>query len=461
MKSLSVSQAESFDPSQYGGCNRRWYFERVEGHKQEESDSKTDGTMGHALLATYLRTGQGPVGRVRMGKAVRAAIAKGELPAPGSDLQVEQRFDGQPQYDASGAHVPLDTAKTLWLGGVPWDGYIDLRFRRSDVPVILDHKFTSDIEGKLTAVPSLLGTIQLPVYCMDSLRVWPDAKRFIIAHHYVSRSGEQSLLRREIVTLDQVLEREEQITGLVREIDLVRTARNQNDVRFNREACTAFGGCPHQSRCSAFKEKVDMMTPEDYALFGLEAPAAASPAQTEEADLFGPVGVVPPDAPKNDPTLTKDAAPNPAALTQALASYTANAPRKAPAQKGDPIAGLPPASLAVETVPGVTVTPGPNETIEDVKAEAPKRTRRTKAEMEAARAGDAAGHARAFDDEDRKAVAQAEIAAERAKSPSLRPEVAEAMTAEPEDVRPASTVVHEIGPLAASLLSRLLTRLGA
>lgn len=269
IQALSVSQAEKFDPAQTGGCPRRWWFEDVQGFRPEQTDALTDGDKGHRLLADYLRTGQPPEGRVKMGTAVRAAIAAGNLPQPGPDLLVEQRFSGQPQRDAAGNWIPVDVTKTLWLGGLPWDGFIDLRHRRA-LATVLDHKFSSDIHKYAKPAERLILTVQMPVYCLDTLRLWPDVRQFELVHHYIARTGQESLTRRQVVALDQVLERKKQIEALVERMKLTARAERQDEVEFNRRSCDAYNGCPHQSRCKAFKEKQVMLTDAEKSFFGAD-----------------------------------------------------------------------------------------------------------------------------------------------------------------------------------------------
>lgn len=278
IQSLSVSQAEKFDPAQTGGCPRRWWFEVVQGFRPERTEALTDGDKGHALLADYLRTGQAPKGRVKMGAAVRAAIAASNLPTPGDHLLVERRFSGQPQRDAAGNWVPLDTAKTLWLGGVPWDGFVDCQWYSARRASVLDHKFSSDIHKYAKPAEKLILTVQMPVYCANALRVWPAAQEFELIHHYVARTGQDSFIRRAVVTLGQVLDRVEQVGALVAKMERAAQVERQDDVEFNRRSCDAYNGCPHQSRCRAFKEKQVMLTDAEKSFFGdMELPGDAKP----------------------------------------------------------------------------------------------------------------------------------------------------------------------------------------
>jgi hypothetical protein len=265
---LSASQAESYDPEQPGGCPRRWWFERVERRERPDSASAGDGTAGHALFATHLR-GQPLPKRARMLKAVRGALH--HLPPQWPGTLVESRFDGQPSHSADGERLALDTARTLWLGGVPWDGYVDLRWRDGDTVTVWDHKFSSDIDAYAKPAERLIRTVQMPLYALDSARLWPQAERFRLVHLYVSRKGVHSFVREQTVTLAQIVERAVEIRRLVARIQETSRATSQEDVPSNRKACHAYSGCPHQSVCTAFRRKpVEYkLTEDEMALFGI------------------------------------------------------------------------------------------------------------------------------------------------------------------------------------------------
>jgi hypothetical protein len=278
LRALSASQAEEFDPSQVGGCQRRWYLHRVVGLEVPRSgNAQEDGDAGHAHFARYYTTGELP-GRARMGKAVRGAIAKGELPPRVPGQLVESRFDGQPSRDATGQRVPLRTESTLWLGGLPWDGYVDLRYLSGEVVTVLDHKFSSDIHAYAKPDDGLLSTIQMPVYALDSLRIWPNARGVRLVHHYVSRRGVESFLRSQVLSVEWIQKRGEEIAGLVSEMLAVSRAMSAEHVPGNRKSCHTWSGCPFQSRCTAFKERPKMnLDKDEEAWLGVFSEANGTP----------------------------------------------------------------------------------------------------------------------------------------------------------------------------------------
>jgi hypothetical protein len=296
INALSVSQIETFDRTVPGdaGCELKWWFERKADLRPDSTVAQKDGTIGHDRFAVYFTTGEKPEGRVKMGKMVRGAIEKGELPKPGAHLLVEQRFSGQPQYTLKHPPlvpdwVPLDVEKTIKIAGIPLDGYIDLAWRDdAGMPHVWDHKFRAkDFMASATPADQLIRTVQMPVYVHAMRRVWPDAKRWEIAHHNVSKTGTDSKIHRAVVTVDQIDRRIEEITATVERMKVVARAESQDEVPFNRKACNAWYGCPHQSICRPYLENRVELTPEEDALFDDSVtPPAAAAAPLNDEDLF-------------------------------------------------------------------------------------------------------------------------------------------------------------------------------
>lgn len=305
IEQLSVSQVETFDDTQRGGCELRWWFD-AKGLKGDQKKSQVDGEALHAHLARYLKTGEPPKKRTLMSKAAMGAIVKGELPKPGPDLLVEERFDGQDKFGPDGVTwLPLDRANTFWLGGVPFDGFIDLAFRRGDVPEVWDHKTSTDIHANSKPASGLIKTVQMPVYVLSQIPYWPDAKRWRIVHHNVSRTGIDSLIRGATVDIDQVLERKAQIETVIERMKLASDASDQGDVKANTRSCEEWGGCAHQAVCSAFKRRnIVTMTREEEELF------AQFDAELEPAEPT-PAPQPPPEEPRKRKMLIVDGNPPP------------------------------------------------------------------------------------------------------------------------------------------------------
>ncbi len=288
---LSVSKVELFD-----ACARHWWFDFPQGLKPEQDNAQSEGDKGHALIAGYLSTGNGPEGRVKMGTAVRNAIAKGLFPKPGPDLLVERRFSGQAKLDADGKWVPLDPALApIWSRGIPWDGFIDVMYRRDDAVTVEDHKFSSDIRAPWSKkADQLLATVQMPLYGLVGLSLWPDATHVRLTHNNIARSGGDTDKRTypSLVTREQLFERKAVIDQSVAGMIDVGALTVESEVPYNFGGCEAYGGCPHQSICSAFKQrriKMNELTAEEMAMF--------DDVQIPDSTV---AAVLPPDAPPND-----------------------------------------------------------------------------------------------------------------------------------------------------------------
>ncbi len=290
----SVSQVESADDTQPGGCMRRWWFDVPQGIRPEQTNQQGDGDVLHGHLARALRGDGVPQGRIKMGKVARATVLRGELPTPGPDLFVEERFSRQPKFKpipfADGdrpAWEPLDATKTIHLAGVPLEGFIDLAFRRpfdptpayahfrtqaraGEIPTVWDHKSSSSVENlDAFSKPSagLIKTDQMPVYVESERRRWPDAKLWRLVHYNVCRVGEYAFKREAIVTLDQILERVAHVTRVLERMKVYASSTSQDDVPFNRRACRAWLGCPHQSTCRAFREDQVELSAQELDVF--------------------------------------------------------------------------------------------------------------------------------------------------------------------------------------------------
>jgi hypothetical protein len=336
---ISVSKLETFD-----ACERKWFFNWPMGLNPPSGPSAINGEKGHELIATYLKTGKPPEGRVKMGTAVTRAIEKGLFPKPGPDLIVERRFSGQPKYhpteknaDGSPKWLWLDKTKApIWSHGIPWDGFIDLMYARDEHVTTEDHKFGASIEETGKKSEDLINTVQMPIYALVGLHWFPDAETFRITHNQIAFSGPYTAKPTAIVTKQRVLERKGEIDLSVARMIQAATAASAEDVPATvGDACTSYGGCAHQSICSAFKKKftggstkMANLTAEELALFG-EAPAApvAEPPPPVALIPDSLAAVIPPDAPANDPGL------------------------KPPAKRGRPPK---PKSILVDVAPGET-----------------------------------------------------------------------------------------------------------
>ena len=206
---LSVSQLEKFSPTVEGGCNRKWYFEKVLRRAVKQTKAQAVGVRVHEDNETYLKTGSDVLGPL-------SRCGRHFMPDPGSDLLVE--YDFAPQWLVDGVLPCIrdevlagrmslrdfrDTAKsvlTIDLGDdvIPVVGFIDVLHRRNHVMTtegaqmaipsnaceVLDWKTTSDIDEYAKQGADLVKTIQMPGYAELASRIWPDMEFFYLSHVY-------------------------------------------------------------------------------------------------------------------------------------------------------------------------------------------------------------------------------------------------------------------------------------
>jgi len=173
---VSVSQIQTFDP-QSGGCNRKWWFEKIAGFKSTGTKAQAIGTEGHKQIEHYLLTGEDVLGRF-------ARAGKRFLPVP-KTVSVELALHE--------AHRPLTAAGVLVVGYsdvVNTSGvWVDDDGARHDetAPEIVDWKFTSDLKYAKT-IAQLKESTQMVGYAAWALRNFPtDTVR--ISHGYFRTKG--------------------------------------------------------------------------------------------------------------------------------------------------------------------------------------------------------------------------------------------------------------------------------
>nr|WP_216672010.1 PD-(D/E)XK nuclease family protein [Corallococcus exiguus] len=326
LRSLSVSQLRKF-----ALCERAWFFVKVLRLPERPLKARDLGTAVHAQLEHYLRTGQDVLSPF-------AASGKHLLPTPGPDLLVEEHF-GQPS--------------PLFADSIPLTGYIDLvnpRRLAGGVLRITDHKTTKSI-ASYAATPEQLASaahdagIQMMGYgywAVLAAERFPGLKRLELEHLYFQTHGAK-LACSVVATVSVEHVRDEwhtHVEPLARRMRDVARATSPSQVKPTWSACQKYGGCAFQAQClNSQSQGSKPMALMDRILKPQTPPTqhtASAPAQAApELEL---AAVLPPDAPKSDPTLASIPAPEQAALP--------------------------------------------------VSDEAPRRKRRTKAEMEAARAGE-------------------------------------------------------------------------
>ncbi len=234
---LSVTAIQSFNPKDFGGCNRRWWFKYVAGLPEEPQLSQITGTKIHKDIENYLikRT---PISN----EVVKAGACF--LPEPGS-VEVEKPFMG-----------------ILRAADIPMKGFIDV-YNKSPVYIdslgkvqlqrdgeleVIDWKSTSDL--KYGKAGQELKTTQMVGYAKFATLLETDLQRVRLSHVYFRTKGRAEAVKNSvIITLDEIQEKYQTIDNVAQQIKTVALIERVEDVTPNRSACSAYRGCPFINSC--------------------------------------------------------------------------------------------------------------------------------------------------------------------------------------------------------------------
>lgn len=284
---LSVSQVNTFDSTQYGGCNRRWFFEKVERRKSADTFAQQQGTTLHAQVETYEKTGDASV----LGPFVIPGLRF--IPEPGPGLLIEHAFgDAEFVKRMSKLRTDLETATdeqvraavrtTIDLEAhgrlvaldVPFVGFIDIVNTRgtyltnegellADPPntvELLDWKSTSSISQYAKSGDDLRETVQMIGYAEWSRRVYPSTEFFRLSHGYFqTRGAKKALKTTTLIDVSTVNEKWFRVESVVRKMKEVAKERDALKVDPNYESCDAYKGCPHRSTCDKARGAASML----------------------------------------------------------------------------------------------------------------------------------------------------------------------------------------------------------
>lgn len=325
-------------------CNRKYYWQYVLGIDPGPSAAQAFGTRGHKASEVYLKTGEPPHTQTIESSVARAGVEHMPKPfTPG--LKVEESFTVK--WGLPGGAI-INVTGTA-------DAMVEPQDKDADTFELYDHKFIKDMKYAMSK-GDLSGDVQANLYSHVLFERFRTAgfkalefvnKTWIYYQKTPQKDG-SFLVRPTKITstraqvahvVDKVIE-----PAFVSMHALRQEKPRLFDVPYNESACGTYGGCPHRQRCFSPKAM-------EFKTMGIISKQAGSQPVTTYPTTNVPV--------------TKDSIVAKAAAI-----------RTAPAQINPP---APAAVEAHETVQAAYPEPGQIE-------EAPKRTRRTKAEMQQAAA---------------------------------------------------------------------------
>jgi len=295
LRYVSVSQATSFSPDQYGGCNRAWWYEKIRKIEKPKTQALDIGSDVHTQIEHYEKTGEDTLGTI-------ARQGKHFIPEPGPGILIEHPFGDNKivqafehwrmiqEAVAKGEATPERAAQwfkdnipdsALHAHNVPFVGYIDVvnmrtywldnDGERQPMPPksveLHDHKTTSNIS--LYAKSQLEETVQMIGYAEWAHRQWPDLEMFRLSHGYFQTKGRGAEKRTVLISLDTVQEKWKGIEEQVLRMTQVARETDVKNIEPNYDSCNAYGreGCFYKSICPRDPDRV---------LMDLVAPSGAS-----------------------------------------------------------------------------------------------------------------------------------------------------------------------------------------
>lgn len=241
---VSVSQIQTFDIDTFGGCPRKWWYDKIAGVPQPTTKAQAIGSEVHKQIENYLLTGEDTLGPI-------ARAGKHFLPTPKIHLLVEHEF----------------TPTSLDVSGIPLKGFIDVvnesgRYKDNegktyyeDIVEVIDHKTTSDFKYSKSA-SDLRKSIQMVGYAeFVRRRDVTGVSRVRVSHNnFLTRGAPAARKVTTTIEVPEILSKWESVAQTVNAMKVVAKAQRVEDVDANYEACSAYRGCPYLSICPRAKD---------------------------------------------------------------------------------------------------------------------------------------------------------------------------------------------------------------
>lgn len=291
IRHVSPSQIQTFDADTYGGCPRKWHFDKVQHFPRKLIKALDVGTAVHAELEHYLATGIDALGPI-------ARAGKRFLPAPREYLLLEWDAGSQGCIEAAG--VPV----AMYIDVVNYsEEFIDDDGEIRDDPgtvEVIDHKTTKDLKYAKTAV-ELRENIQMLMYGeYVRRRAWLELSsplhRIRLSHNvFQTKPPGHAKKVSTVVSLDHVASAWSRVETIVERMKVTAGIERIEDVEANYASCNAFVECDYYAVCprstaAVFQTQGDSMSRlfDDFfaAPSPASAPAAPAPKPPASADAI-------------------------------------------------------------------------------------------------------------------------------------------------------------------------------
>jgi len=357
LKNVSASQLTTFKR-----CNRKWYWEKIEGFRSSGSVATRRGTAIHHALEHFVKNWDDwevVEVDIESGQVVAGHEEMPEEENPKSEYVAVRRF-----LEAAKDYIPSPFSSDVVLeqminmptgeGMPPWLGFIDLL---EDCGRITDYKTTSSIKSYSKSPEDLMTDIQAMSYAKYVLDISPDMKEVPLRWLYLETRNKIKVNVKEseiTVSREHVESEWNKAMPLVAEMVKIAAAEaGSQSVTPNVEACNDFGGCPHKDRCGVTALSGLFEKKETGSMGFLDTLKAQTPTKEEPAKEV-PAKEVPAKEIQREmhqEVLSKDAAPRTTPKTGPAEPKTPKkkaAKKKAPAKAPDKTAVEAPAKAPVD-----------------------------------------------------------------------------------------------------------------
>lgn len=249
---VSPSQIETFLDIGQSGCNRKWWLSKILGLPVPQHPSAALGEAVHKGQEAYIETGD---------EAQVHALAKGTLPLLRA---FRERKLAQPTK-----LLIEHSLKRPLRNGLTMVGRIDLLDIASGLdaePLVFDWK-TAGSPAYAKTPEELRSNVQMLVYAKEAvildierngLPADPTVRRGVkVAHGVIpTKGGVAPFVRDARISLDEIHAGWGRILTITDAMLEVAKATSPTDVKPNKSACNAFGGCAFRERCAALATTV-------------------------------------------------------------------------------------------------------------------------------------------------------------------------------------------------------------
>lgn len=261
---LSATIIALGDPTQYGGCERFWWYKYVDNRRPAGEKYQSTGKDMHGELERWYKFESNVLGPLAFA-GVEFMPERGPHALPehaiGPEISRDARglWVGPQQQLASGGPAPMLTAGGVWVFGhsdlMNTSGIaINDRGERMKDPArtveVNDWKSTKSLEKYMKKGYELAELVQMLTYGEYARRRW-QAEWVRLSQVFFQTVGRKQAEKATVLVRgDDLAKRWNRVDGVARRLTVVAGCSSAEQVPGNPAACRAFKGCPHVQYCS-------------------------------------------------------------------------------------------------------------------------------------------------------------------------------------------------------------------